>query len=141
MALQNSYDTLKEATLSKEDLDYSRLVVNRLRAFYCAQDSIKKFLDKRVAQAGADCFVEVILFSLKLFNEVERLNLEIASERAIQHRRKEIRPDISLWRGNDLLLPLNARLSLAGGEMAGLPILAIANKSCKKFFRAQKCFC
>jgi hypothetical protein len=93
VALQNSYDNLKEVTLSEKDLDYSRLVVNRLRAFYCTQDSIKKFLDKRVAQASADFFVEVILFSLKLFNEIEGLNLEVASERAIQRKRKAIRPE------------------------------------------------
>ena len=112
VGLQNSYDKLKEVTLSKEDLDYSRLVVNRLRAFYCAQDSIKKFLDKRFAQAGADFFVEVILFSLKLFNEVEKLNLEIASERAIQRKRKAIRPDISIWRGDDLLAAVECKTQL-----------------------------
>jgi hypothetical protein len=112
VALQNSYDNLKEVPLYKENLDYSRLVVNRLRAFYCAQDSIKKFLDKRVAQAGADFFVEVILFSLKLFNEVERLNLEIASERAIQPKRKAIRPDISIWRGDDLLAAVECKTQL-----------------------------
>lgn len=112
VALQNSYDNLKEVTLYKENLDYSRLVVNRLRAFYCAQDSIKKFLDKRVAQAGADFFVEVILFSLKLFNEVERLNLEIASERTIQRKRKAIRPDISIWRGDDLLAAVECKTQL-----------------------------
>lgn len=112
VALQNSYDNLKEVTLYKENLDYSRLVVNRLRAFYCAQDSIKKFLDKRVAQAGADFFVEVILFSLKLFNEVERLNLEIASERAIQRKRKAIRPDISIWRGDNLLAAVECKTQL-----------------------------
>jgi hypothetical protein len=112
VALQNSYSDLKEASLSREDLDYSRLIVNRLRAFYCAQDKIKKILDKQVAQAGADFFVEAILFSLKLFNEVEGLKLEVASERAIQRKRNAIRPDISIWRGDTLLAAIECKTQL-----------------------------
>jgi len=112
VALQNSYSDLKEASLSREDLDYSRLIVNRLRAFYCAQDKIKKILDKQVAQAGADFFVEAILFSLKLFNEVEGLKLEVASERAIQRKRNAIRPDISIWRGDTLFAAIECKTQL-----------------------------
>lgn len=112
VTLQNSYENMKKTTISKENLDYSRLVVNRLRAFYCAQYSTKQFLDKRVAQAGADFFVEAILFSLKLFNEVERLNLQVSSERAIQRKRKAIRPDISIWRGDDLLAAVECKTQL-----------------------------
>jgi hypothetical protein len=111
-ALQNSYDNLKGVSLSRKDLDYSRVIVERLRAFYFAQERIKKFLNKQVAQAGADFFVEAILFSLKLFNEIEGLQLEIASERAIKRKRKTIRPDISVWRGDALLAAIECKTQL-----------------------------
>ncbi|MGB3492259.1 MAG: hypothetical protein WBA57_06000 [Elainellaceae cyanobacterium] len=111
-ALESSFTKMKESSLSRENLDYSNILLARLRAFYCAQDNIKKFLGKRVAQAGADFFVEGVLFSLKLFNEIENLNFQIISERAIQHKRKAIRPDISIWRGDRLLAVVECKTQL-----------------------------
>jgi hypothetical protein len=52
-ALENSYTIMKESALSCEDADYSRIVTDRLRAFYCSQVQVKTFIDKRFAQAGA----------------------------------------------------------------------------------------
>ncbi len=112
VALQNSYEKMRVAPLSRTNLDYSRIVLGRLRAFYCAQDKLKWFLNKRVAQAGSDFFVETILFSLKLFNDTENLNLQIASERAIEKKRNAIRPDISLWREDNLVAVVECKTQL-----------------------------
>lgn len=112
VALQNSYEILRDSSFHVDESAYSKLIINRLRAFYCAQDKIKNFLDKRVAQAGADFFVEVTLFSLKLFNEIEGLEMEIASERTIKPQRKAIRPDISIWRGDTLLAAIECKTQL-----------------------------
>jgi hypothetical protein len=62
-------------------LTIQELVANRVRAYYQAQDKSKKYLNKHKAQSGSDFFVETTVFALKLFAEVEGLNLEVASER------------------------------------------------------------
>jgi len=111
-ALEVSFTRMKETSLTCETFDYSKVLLTRLRAFYCAQSRIKDFLGKRVAQAGADFFVENVLFSLQLFNAIENLNLQISSERAIQPKRKAIRPDISVWREDKLLAVIECKTQL-----------------------------
>lgn len=111
-SLKNSYSHLVTASMSLEELDYSKITINRLRAFYQAQDQTKGFLNKQVAQAGADFFVETILFSIKLFIEIHELNLEVYSERSIRICSKSIRPDISLWREDRLIAVIECKTQL-----------------------------
>lgn len=112
LALQSSYGQMKLMCVAEADFSYSQAIANRLRAFYVAQRNIKKFLGKEVAQAGSDFFVETILFFLKLFNDVEGLGLEIKSECPIQRKRNAIRPDISVWRGSELLAVVECKTQL-----------------------------
>jgi hypothetical protein len=112
LALQSSYDQMKSSCATQADFSYSQAIAHRLRTFYIAQSKIKDFLDKKVAQAGSDFFVETILFFLKLFNDVKELKLEITSERAIQRKRNAIRPDISIWRGSELLAVVECKTQL-----------------------------
>ncbi len=140
VALQNSYEILKKSSFPLDGSDYSKLIVNRLRAYYCAQDRIKKFLDKRVAQAGADFFVEAILFSLKLFNEVEELKMEVASERTIKPKRKAIRPDISIWRGDTLLAAIECKTQLGWKRNTWEAEFSEREKKLKEAFPAAKMF-
>lgn len=111
-ALQSSYDQMKIACAFETEFDYSQMIVNRIHAFYLTQSKIKNFLGKKVAQAGSDFFVETILFSLKLFNDVKELDLEIKSEYAIERRRNAIRPDISIWHGSELLAVVECKTQL-----------------------------
>lgn len=110
--LRASYNKMRGSNLSSKNFDYSKIVVNRLRAFYCAQADVKSFLDKRVAQSGDDFFVETILFVLKLYCDIESLDLEFASERTIERKRKSIRPDISIWKGDALLGAIECKTQL-----------------------------
>ncbi|MTJ12462.1 hypothetical protein FJR11_07610 [Anabaena sp. UHCC 0187] len=112
ISLQHSYEHIKEIDKLTGKFDYSSTIANRLRAFYCYQLKLKEFLGKQVAQAGSDFFVETIIFFLKLFNDLEHLDLEIASERPIQRKRNAIRPDISIWRGNELLAVIECKTQL-----------------------------
>jgi hypothetical protein len=41
LVLQSSYDELRTIELSLDELDYSKLIANRVRAFYQAQDKTK----------------------------------------------------------------------------------------------------
>jgi hypothetical protein len=111
-ALQDSYEQMRALRTADIDFAYTRAIANRLRAFYVMQSKTKYFLGKKVAQAGSDFFVETILFFLKLFNDVEGLSLEIASERTVQPKRSAMRPDISIWRGSELLAIIECKTQL-----------------------------
>jgi hypothetical protein len=75
-------------------------ILARMGAFYDAQLAIKSWLGKRYVGAGADFFVETVLFFLKAY--IERLpDLEVASERAVARKRGAPRPDITVWRGEE----------------------------------------
>ncbi|QHG16095.1 MULTISPECIES: hypothetical protein [unclassified Nostoc] len=111
-ALKRSYEQIKQISTFSSEFDYSQAIAKRLRAFYCSQLEIKEFLKKEVAQAGSDFFVETVLFFLKLFNDLENLGLEIASERPLQRKRNTIRPDISVWRGDELLAIIECKTQL-----------------------------
>ena len=110
--LQNSYEHMKSLCKTDPDFSYTNAIANRMRAFYLMQWKSKTFLGKNVAQSGSDFFVETILFFLKLFNDVENLNLEISSERPVERKRKAMRPDISVWRGSDLLAVIECKTQL-----------------------------
>jgi hypothetical protein len=110
-ALRSSYEQMK-LSCSNSGFDYSQAITNRLRAFYLSQSELKYFLDKKVAQAGSDFFVETILFFLKLFNEVENLSFEIKSEQAIQRKRNALRPDITIWIGSKLIAVIECKTQL-----------------------------
>jgi hypothetical protein len=111
-ALKSSYEQMKLLCSSNRSFDYSQAITNRLRTFYLLQSEMKDFLDKKVAQAGSDFFVETILFFLKLFNDVESLGFEIKSEQAIQRRRNALRPDITIWSGSELLAVIECKTQL-----------------------------
>ncbi|AFZ37141.1 hypothetical protein Sta7437_3643 [Stanieria cyanosphaera PCC 7437] len=110
--LKSSYEQMKLSCFSNGSFDYSQAIINRLRAFYLLQLGIKGFLDKKVAQAGSDFFVETILFFLKLFNDVEKLGFEIRSEQAIERKRNALRPDITIWSGTELLAVIECKTQL-----------------------------
>ncbi len=112
LTLQSSYEQMRSLWETDADFAYSQAIANRLRAFYVMQSKIKYFLDKKVAQAGSDFFVETILFFLKLFNDVKGLDLEIASERPVQRKRKAMRPDISIWKDSELLAVVECKTQL-----------------------------
>lgn len=112
LVLQRSYENFKSNKLSFDRFDYSKLIANRVRAYYQAQDRAKKYLGKGKAQSGSDFFVETVLFALKLFIEVEGLDLEVSSERALMRQRKSIFPDISLWRGGTCICAIECKTQL-----------------------------
>ncbi|MHC5734692.1 hypothetical protein [Nostoc sp.] len=111
-ALKRSYEQIKQTSTFSNEFDYSQAIANRLRAFYSSQSAVNIFLGKQVAQAGSDFFVEIVLFFLKLFNDLENLGLKIASERPLQTKRNTIRPDINVWRGDELLAIIECKTQL-----------------------------
>lgn len=60
----------------------------------------------------ADYFVETVLFFLKLYLKTVDGQLEVHSERQIVKEKKAIRPDISIWRQNDVVAIIECKTQL-----------------------------
>jgi hypothetical protein len=140
LALQGSYEKLKTFDFSLDELDYSKLVANRVRAYYQAQDKTKNLLNKRKAQAGSDFFVETVLFALKLFNDSNNLGLEIVSEKALQRKRKSITPDISLWRNGTCVAAIECKTQLGYQKFSWLSQFESREIKLQEIFPEAKMF-
>jgi hypothetical protein len=138
--LENSYDSMKQQCASDKGFDYSQAVIVRLGAFYSMQSKVKDFLDKRVAQAGSDFFVETIIFFLRLFNDVEGLGLEIKSEQTIERKRNAMRPDITIWHGEELLAVIECKTQLGWHRHNWGENFAYREKQMKRVFPKAQIF-
>jgi len=87
-------------------------ILNRLKTYYVTQNKIKTFLDKRYLAAASDFFVESTLFFLKLYLKSQGGILQAHSERQIKQKRNSIRPDISIWRDNEVIAIIECKTQL-----------------------------
>src|SRR5579864_6239650 len=93
--------TVPEIDLAGTDL--TTAVLLRVKAFYLSQDAIKSGLSKVYAAPAADFFVETVCFFLKVVLGRMDSSLWVASEKNIVPRQGSMRPDISVWRGEELI--------------------------------------
>ena len=82
--------------------DVTKAILFRMKAYYELQNRIKKLLKKRYSSAASDFFVEAVSFYLKAILELYDTGLEIHSERQIRPKKGAIRPDISIWRSDEV---------------------------------------
>jgi len=83
-----------------------------MRTYSNAQSEIKELLNKRYATPAADFFVETVLFYLMLYCKSISDELEVHSERQIKPKRGQMRPDISVWRNNEVLSIVECKTQL-----------------------------
>ena len=96
--------------LSKDEL--TEAVLLRLRSFLLTQDTIKAELKKVYAAPAADFFVETVAFFLEVALSGLGTGLEVASERNAVKKSGSLRPDISVWRGDKLLVAIECKTQL-----------------------------
>ena len=96
--------------LSKTEI--TEAILNRLKTYYVTQNNIKTFLDKRYLAAASDFFVESTLFFLKLYFKSQGGILQAHSERQIKQKRNAIRPDISIWKDNEVVAIIECKTQL-----------------------------
>ena len=119
-SIENTILQLKESSKRIEndylfDLNKNEITVailERLKSFYKTQQETKTFLNKRYQTAGADFFVETIIFFIQLYLKSKKSDLEVHSERQIRPKKKMIRPDISIWRGNEVVAIIECKTQL-----------------------------
>lgn len=87
-------------------------LLKRLNTYYEMQYATKDLLRKRYITAGADYFVESVVFFLKLVLENPDIALEVHSERQLKNKRGSIRPDISVWKNDELIAIVECKTQL-----------------------------
>lgn len=111
--LKSQYKALLEIeNVSLDSMVFSQAILLRLISYYSYQNEIKEFLGKRYVTAGADFFVEAVLFYLKFILEKFAPGLEVSSEKAIERKRGSIRPDISVWNGEEVVAIIECKTQL-----------------------------
>jgi hypothetical protein len=101
---------LGPADLTKDEL--TEAILLRLKAFLATQDAIKAGLNKVYAAPAADFFVETVAFYLKVALDGHASRLQVASERNMVKRSGSLRPDISVWRGDELVAAVECKTQL-----------------------------
>lgn len=96
--------------LSKDEI--TQAVYERMMAFWYFHVNNRKILGREVSAVAADFFTETCLFFLKPF--FEQRGLVIVSEKDIRKEKpnlKVIRPDLSLWKGDELVAVIELKVS------------------------------
>jgi hypothetical protein len=111
--LKKSYQDINlnyQFDLTKTEI--TEAILERLKMYYVTQGKIKAFLDKRYSAAASDYFVESVLFFLKLYFLSQGGQLEAHSEKQIKKTKNSIRPDISVWRQDEVIAIIECKTQL-----------------------------
>lgn len=95
-----------------DGIDITHAVLLRLKAFIQCQKQVKARLDKAYSAPAADFFVETVVFFLKVVLEKLGPTLSVASERNIVRRQGSLRPDISIWRNEEVVAAIECKTQL-----------------------------
>ena len=107
------YEEIKSnAPISLEKREITKAILLRMKAYYDTQNKIKEFLNKRYLSAASDFFVETIVFYLKIIFDIMGVGLEVHSERQIRPKRGTIRPDISIWKNDEVVAIIKCKTQL-----------------------------
>jgi hypothetical protein len=112
LALQSILEVQHSFEINLTSNEVTLCLLERLNTYYEMQYAIKNLLRKRYIAAGADYFVESVVFFLKLVLERPDIGLEVHSERQIKKKRGSIRPDISVWKNDELIAIVECKTQL-----------------------------
>jgi hypothetical protein len=111
--LEKSYQSIQsDFSFDLSKMEVSEAIINRLKAYYLTQGKIKTLLDKRYLAPASDYFVESVLFFLKLYLNSQGQQLQAHSERQIKKDKNSIRPDISIWKKEEVVAIIECKTQL-----------------------------
>lgn len=111
----------KVAKVDLEDYDISKAVLMRLKSFLDTQDVIKTNLQKVYAAPAADFFVETVVFYLQVVLGQLAPGLRVESEKNIVRKKGSMRPDISIWRHDQVVAAIECKTQLGWNRYGWLP--------------------
>lgn len=100
------------ATVDLHGNDITKAILLRLKSFLLTQDIIKAELQKVYAAPAADFFVETTLFYLRVVLGRLAPELEVVSEKNIVRKLGSLRPDISVWLGDNVVAAIECKTQL-----------------------------
>ena len=111
--LLDAFESANSVTeINLNGTDITQAVLLRLKSFMWCQEQIKRELGKVYSAPAADFFVETICFFLKVaFTKLDP-TLTVMSEKNIVRKRGSLRPDISIWRGDRLVVAIECKTQL-----------------------------
>ena len=140
-SFRNLYrEIVKLKNVSLKEREVSKAMLIRLHSWYSFQRKIKGFLNKRRATPGSDFFVETLLFYLKAIFEIFDVKQEVHSEREIRRKKGVIRPDISIWKGNDVKAIIECKTQLGWNRYGWKEAFMKKEKGLKSEFPNAKTF-
>lgn len=111
--LESAFSAARSVSdINANGTDISHAVLLRLKAFLLCQEKIKNHLGKVYAAPAADFFVETVCFFLKVVLEKLDPSLYVASEKNIVRRQGSMRPDISIWNGDEVIAAIECKTQL-----------------------------
>ncbi len=105
-------NAIEGCSFSLQKKDVTEAIILRMKTYYETHEDIMKFLNKRNVAPGADFFVETVAFYLKLFLEKRKKNIEVHSERKVKPEMGAMKPDISIWKGDELIAIIECKTNL-----------------------------
>lgn len=135
------YESLKQSgPLPIEGQEVTTSILRTLKTHYDVEHEVKTFLGKRVRGHAADVFVETLLLYLRVFLETHGVELTAVSERSISRKRGSIRPDISIWRGEQLIATIECKTNFGWNRHGWEKYLRERESSVHHLFPFAKCF-
>jgi len=135
------YESLKQSgPLPIEDQEVTTSILRTLKTYYDVENEIKTILGKRVRGNAADVFVETLLLYLRVFFETHGVGLTALSEKSISRKRGSIRPDISIWRGEQLIATIECKTNFGWNRHGWETYLKERERRVYDLFRSAKCF-
>ena len=105
-------NAIEDCSFSLQKKDVTKAIILSMKTYYETHEYIRKFLNKRNVAPGADFFVETVAFYLKLFLEKRKKNIEVHSERKVKPEMGAMKPDISIWKGDELIAIIECKTNL-----------------------------
>ncbi len=135
------YQSLKQSgPLPIESQEVTTSILRTLKRHYEVEHEVKTFLGKRVRGHAADVFVETLLLYLRVFFETHDVGLTAVSERSISRRRGSIRPDISIWRGEQVIAIIECKTNFGWNRYGWPKYFRERELSVHHLFPSAKCF-
>lgn len=146
-SLQQHFDNLKKlleiaysrGAVNFKDDEISQAILLRLRSYYKHQNLIKQLLNKRRAAPASDFFVETVLFYLTVCLRIYKTDLQVQSEKQIRGRGSP-RPDISIWRNDDLIAAIECKTQLGWNRHRWREDFEKREARIKTLFPKAKCY-
>ncbi|MEZ4854382.1 hypothetical protein [Flavobacterium sp.] len=138
--LKKSYEVFLNSEINVDKQEYSTLLLNRMKQYYRSQYYNKELLEKRYITNGADFFTEQLLFFLKIYISKSNSDLQAISEKQIVAKRGSIRPDISIWKNNEVIAIIECKTQLGWNRHKWESDFIERQKKLNKEFKKAKAF-